>query len=130
MPSKISPLSSVIANTATGVKAELATAGDDIAVQAKDIADQAREALEQMQQILNTFAAQTGQSLGEAGDAAKTAASHSGDLIGSMASDIKANGEQSLDALAATVSRHPFGAVAAAAGVGLLLGLLSRPGAR
>jgi len=60
----------------------------------------------------------------DAGAGAATA-----DKVGALAHDAGVLGRNSLESVTEAVSKRPLTAIAVAAGVGLLLGMMSRPGA-
>lgn len=108
----------------------VAASGDTVAAKAETIALSAREALAEMRRIVDDFAASTGEKAGEAVAAVSATSTETAERIGALVDDARLLGKESLDTMADKVSERPFTALAVAAGVGLALGLLTRPGAR
>lgn len=109
---------------------DVAASGETVAAKAETIALSAREALAEMRRIVDAFAASTGEKAGEAVAAVSATSTETAERIGALVDDARLLGKESLDTMADKVSERPFTALAVAAGVGLALGLLTRPGAR
>ena len=76
-----------------------------------------------------TFAEATGEKAAEAAGAVAGAGAATADKVGALAHDAGVLGRNSLESVTEAVSKRPLTAIAVAAGVGLLLGMMSRPGA-
>ncbi len=103
------------------------TAATDVAALAAQAMDAMRKAVDDMTELLRANAPGAVSALKEAGKAA-------GNNIGGMAGDLAHNasdiGRDRLDELCAAVRRNPISWLAAAAGLGLILGLWNNRGGR
>lgn len=108
----------------------VAESGETVAAKAETIAISARDALAEMRRIVDDFAAATGEKAGEAVAVASATSAETAERIGALVGDARLLGKEGLDTMAGKISERPFTALAVAAGVGLALGLLTRPDAR
>lgn len=108
----------------------VAASGETVASEVRTIALSARDVLEEMRRIVDDFAAATGEKAGEAVAAVSATSTETAERVGALVDDARLLGKESLDSVAEKVSERPFTALAVAAGVGLALGLLTRPSDR
>lgn len=117
-----------IAARAGATAEDLAATGATVAAKAESIAVSAKEAIAEMRRILEDFAAATGEKASEAERAVESTAAATAERVGALVEDARVLGRDGLDGVADTVAKRPFASLAIAAGVGLALGLLTRPG--
>lgn len=107
---------------------DIGTAGAALAERADAVARSAREALAEMRAIVDRFAAATGDRAGEAADAVSATGADAAERLAGLADEARTLGRDGLDRIAAGVAERPIAALAVAAGVGLVLGLVTRTG--
>jgi ElaB/YqjD/DUF883 family membrane-anchored ribosome-binding protein len=108
--------------------ADVAATGAIVADKADAVAGSAREALAEMRRIVDAFAASTGEKVEEAATAVGATGAETARRFGVLVDDARLLGRDGLDRVAEKVAERPFAALAVAAGVGIALGLLTRPG--
>lgn len=99
---------------------------DDAAVVGEDLAKLAREAVSALQRVADDLAVKAGHRAGEAVDVAKGVGLATVDNVAAVAGDAKHRVEGGVETLSQSVSRNPLTAVAIAAGVGMLFGMMNR----
>jgi ElaB/YqjD/DUF883 family membrane-anchored ribosome-binding protein len=117
-----------VAVEATATMKDIGATGAALAEQGGAVAQSAREALAEMRVIVERFAATTGEKAGEAADAVKATGADTAERVAGLVDDARTLGREGLDGLADAVAKRPVAALAVAAGVGLLLGLVTRTG--
>ena len=113
---------------ATETAEDIGATGAVLAEQAGAVAQSAREALAEMRAIVERFAATTGEKAGEAAGAVKAAGADTAERVAVLVDEARTLGRDGLDTLADSVAKRPISALAVAAGVGLVLGLVTRSG--
>lgn len=108
--------------------ADVTAAGATVADKADAVVGSAREALAEMRRIVDAFAASTGQKVDEAVAAVGETGAETRQRLGALVDDARLIGRDGLDRVAEKVAERPFSALAVAAGLGLALGFLTRPG--
>lgn len=111
-----------------GVVGDVAAAGAAVADKAEAVVMSARDALAEMRRIVDAFAAATGERVGEAASAVGEAGSQTTQRLGALVDDARVLGRDGIDRVAEKVAERPFAALAVAAGIGIALGFLTRPG--
>lgn len=122
----------IAADVATKARAtidDIGATGTTIAAQAEAVADQARAALSEMRAIVDRFAVATGEKAGVAADAVKATGTETVERFGALVSEARDAGAEGLETLSDSIAKRPLAALAVAAGVGLLIGMVTRPGA-
>ncbi len=119
-----------IGDEAAATAKDLGETGAVLAEQAAAVAQSAREALAEMREIVERFAAATGDRAGEAVDAVKATGAETAGRVAGLVDDARTLGRDGLDGLADTVAKRPISSLAVAAGIGLLLGLVTQAGGR
>lgn len=99
---------------------------DDANVVGEDLAKLAREAVSALQRVADDLAVKAGHRAGEAVDVAKGVGLATVDNVTAVAGDAKQRMESGVDTLSQSVARNPLTAVAIAAGVGMLFGMMNR----
>jgi len=108
--------------------AAISGAGAKVADEAEAIVGSARDALAEMRRIVDAFAAATGEKVEIAAQAVGETGTETARRFGALVEDARDLGRDGLDRVAERVAERPFAALAVAAGVGLALGFLTRPG--
>lgn len=108
--------------------ADVAATGAVVADKADAVVASARDALAEMRRIADAFAASTGQKVDEAVAAVGETGAQTAQRFGALVDDARVLGRDGLDRVAGKVAERPFAAIAVAAGIGLALGFLTRPG--
>jgi ElaB/YqjD/DUF883 family membrane-anchored ribosome-binding protein len=108
--------------------AAISGAGAKVADEAEAIVGSARDALAEMRRIVDAFAAATGEKLEIAAQAVGETGTETARRVGALVEDARDLGRDGLERVAERVAERPFAALAVAAGVGLALGFLTRPG--
>lgn len=108
--------------------ADVAGAGAAVADKTDAIVTSAREALAEMRRIVDTFAAATGEKVADAATTVGETGAQTAERLGALVDDARVLGRDGLDRVAGKIAERPFAALAVAAGVGLALGFLTRPG--
>lgn len=99
---------------------------DDAAVVGEDLAKLAREAVSALQRVADDLATKAGNRAGEAVDVAKSVGLATVDNVTAAAGDAKQRVDSGVETLSQSVARNPLTAVAIAAGVGMLFGMMNR----
>jgi len=108
--------------------ADVAATGREVAGEAAAIVESARRTLAEMRRLVDTFAAGTGEKVDEAATAVGETGTRTARRLGALVDDARVLGRDGLDRVADKVAERPFAAIAVAAGLGLALGILTRPG--
>ena len=108
--------------------ADVAATGAVVADKADAVVASARDALAEMRRIVDAFAASTGEKVDEAVTAVGETGAQTAQRFGALVDDARVLGRDGLDRVAGKVAERPFAAIAVAAGIGLALGFLTRPG--
>lgn len=117
-----------IASKANATADDVATTVATVAEEGEKIALSAKDALAEMRRIVQDFAASTGEKASAAASAVGATGTATAERFGELLDDARVLGRDGLDELADGVSKRPLTALAVAAGVGLVLGLMTRPG--
>jgi len=97
-------------------------------ISASEAAMSAQEAIAEIKRIMTDLVERTS---ARASEAMAESGGQAAERFGAIVDDVQSIGKDSLDRLADTIARRPVATLAAAAGVGLLIGLATRPaGAR
>lgn len=95
---------------------------------ASEAAMSAQEAIAEIKRIMTELVERTS---ARASEAMAESGEQAAERFGAVLDDVQALGKDSLDRLSDAIARRPVATLAAAAGVGLLIGLVTRPaGAR
>lgn len=119
-----------VAKQARAAAADLHEAGASVAADATDVAGSARAALEEMRRIVADFATSTGEKASDVVDTVGGIGVDATERVGALAGELRGIGRVGFENVADAVAKRPMTALAVAAGVGLLLGLVTRPGPR
>jgi ElaB/YqjD/DUF883 family membrane-anchored ribosome-binding protein len=99
---------------------------DDAAVVGEDLAKLAREAVAALQRVADDLGTKAASKAGDAVETAKGVGLATVDNVTAVASDAKHRVDNGVETLSQSVSRNPLTAVAIAAGVGMLFGMMNR----
>lgn len=113
---------------ASATMTDIGATGAALAEGADAVARSAREALAEMRAIAARFAATTGETAGAAAEAVKATGVDTAERVAGLVEEARILGRDGLDTLADGVAKRPIAALAVAAGVGLLLGIVTRSG--
>lgn len=99
---------------------------ENAAAVGEDLAKLAREAVSALQRVADDLASRATDRAGEAVETAKGVGLAAVDNVGAIASDAKHRVDSGVETLSQSVARNPITAIAIAAGVGLLFGMMNR----
>lgn len=99
---------------------------DDAALVGEDLAKLAREAVAALQRVADDLGAKAASKAGDAVETAKGVGLATVDNVTAVASDAKHRVDNGMESLSQSVARNPLTAVAIAAGVGMLFGMMNR----
>lgn len=99
---------------------------DDAAIVGEDLAKLAREAVAALQRVADDLGSKAASRAGDAVETAKGVGLATVDNVTAVASDAKHRVDNGVETLSQSVSRNPLTAVAIAAGVGMLFGMMNR----